>query len=347
MPIKLDIVNPINYPSWNSLLALSPNATIFHSSDWAKVLHESYNYKPIYFSLIQNNRLKALIPFMEVKSILTGKRGVALPFTDYCDPILSEDIPHENIFLHLSKYGKEAGWKYIEIRGNGGLFHDISSSSFYYGHVLGLTPGEKEIYSRFKDTIQRNIKKAIKENVGVSINTSAESIREFYRLHCMTRKEHGLPPQPFRFFQKIHEYIISQGHGFIALATHSGRVIAGAIYLHFGEKAIYKYGASDRKYQHLRPNNLVMWEAIKWYAQNGFKELCFGRTEPENQGLLQFKRGWGTDEKIIKYFRYSVNKKRFIESNSSNNTGLHTGIFRAMPIPLSRAIGKVLYKHMG
>jgi len=49
------------------------------------------------------------------------------------------------------------------------------------------------------------------------------------------------------------------------LASHKGKNIASAVYFHFGDKAIYKYGASDRKYQHLRANNLVMWEAIRWF----------------------------------------------------------------------------------
>lgn len=61
------------------------------------------------------------------------------------------------------------------------------------------------------------------------------------------------------------------------LASFKGTIIAGAIYFHFGEKAVYKYGASDVKYQQLRPNNLVMWEAIRLYCQNGYKSFCFGR----------------------------------------------------------------------
>jgi len=33
---------------------------------------------------------------------------------------------------------------------------------------------------------------------------------EYYRLHCLTRKRHGLPPQPTGFFQKIQEHIIAK-----------------------------------------------------------------------------------------------------------------------------------------
>jgi len=70
-----------------------------------------------------------------------------------------------------------------------------------------------------------------------------------------------------------------------------------------------KYGASEKAYHHLRPNNLIMWEAIKWCAQNGFKTFSLGRTEPENEGLLQFKQGWGTTEKIIKEIGYFLHRR--------------------------------------
>lgn len=343
----LSIINPINYLDWDKLVLSAPGYSFFHSSGWARALHESYGYKPLYFTVIENGKILTLIPSMEISSILTGKRGVSIPFTDYCAPIIPEDISLKDIIKELSDYGKKAGWKYIEIRDNGGIFNDMPSSSFYYGHTLKLSQDEKEVFSKFKNTTQRNIKKAQREDVKVEILTTFESIKEFYRLNCMTRKEHGLPPQPFYFFQKIYEHIISKGHGFVTLAMHSGIVIAGAMYLHFGEKALYKYGASDKRHQHLRANNLVMWEAIKWYCQNGYETLCLGRTEPENSGLRHFKLGWGAEERVIRYFKYNISEERFTNGNKSNNKEFQANIFRKVPIPIAKAIGKMLYRHVG
>ena len=119
----------------------------------------------------------------------------------------------------------------------------------------------------------------------LTIQNTLESVKEFYKLQCITRKIHGLPPQPLYFFKKIYEHIISQKKGFVALATHNNNVIAGAVFFQFGHKAIFKYGASNPRYLYLRPNNLVMWEAIKWHCQNGIKTFDFGRTELKHKGL--------------------------------------------------------------
>ncbi len=92
MNLDIKIINPLKYDGWDELLIANHGYTIFHTSTWARVLYESYHYDPVYFTLFKKNKLSALIPVMEVKSILTGCRGVSLPFSDYCDPIMTERI---------------------------------------------------------------------------------------------------------------------------------------------------------------------------------------------------------------------------------------------------------------
>lgn len=345
-PVELNIINPLKYSGWDELLLTNSDYSFFHSSSWARVLCESYKYKPLYFALISNGGLSDLIPVLEIRSLLTGRRGVSLPFTDYCQPIISDRSHFKEILDNIIDYGKRAGWKYIEWRGGESYFQDTIHSSFYYGHTLDLIQNEQELLSSFRSSTKRNINKAIKEGVVVDIYNSLESIKEFYRLNCITRKNHGLPPQPYYFFKKIYEYITSKKKGFVVLAFFQQRAISGAVYFHFRDQAIYKYGASDRRYQHLRANNLVMWEAIKWCSKNGYKTFDFGRTESENNGLLQFKRGWGTNEKTIKYYKYNFKKASFI-SERSKVTGFHNMIFNVTPIPMLKFVGSMLYKHIG
>ena len=282
---------------------------------------------------------------MEIKSPFTGRRGVSLPFTDYCQPIASDKSHFQEIIDNLIAYGKNAGWKYIEWRGGESYFQDTIHSSFYYRHTLDLIQNEQKLLSSFRSSTKRNIKKAAKGGVKVEILNSLESVKEFYRLNCLTRREHGLPPQPYGFFKKLFEHIISKKMGFVAIAFHKNRAVAGNIYLNFGGKAIYKYGASDRKYLNMRPNNIVMWEAIKWYAQKGFKTFSLGRTELENQGLLQFKRGWGSKEETLNYYRYDLMRDSFLAENSGIKSSYR--FFKIMPSVMLRFTGTILYRHMG
>ena len=344
--MNLQIINPTTYPGWNELVLSNKDYSFFHSSNWANVLAESYNYKPLYFSLIDGKKLSCLIPLMGIKSLLTGQRGVSLPFTDYCRPVSNGDINFHDAFNGLIEYGKQAGWKYIEIRDGGDVFRKLPTSSFYYGHTLQLSQDEKKIFSGFKSNAKRNIRKAVKEGVEAKVCNTLDSVKEFYRLNCITRKMHGLPPQPYFFFRKIFEHIISKNHGIIVLASHKGRTIAGAVYFHFGNKSEYKYGASDKRYQHLRPNNLVMWSAIQWYCQNGYKSLSFGRTDHDHKGLVRFKDGWGAEKQIIKYYRYDFSRGAFVNGNFLQSENYNKA-FHLMPLSLLKIIGYLLYKHTG
>lgn len=343
--MSLDIINPINYQAWNDLLLTNKNTSFFHTSGWAKVLSESYGYTPLYFTSIEDNKLSALIPMMEVKSILTGKRGVSLPFTDYCEPVVSDQDSFDNAIEQIKEFGEKRNWDYIEWRGGSDCFKDTTPSLSFYSHDIKLHQDEDELFSNLKSSTRRNIKKAQKQGVEVRFHHSLDSVKKFFKLNCKTRKKYGLPPQPFSFFKKMFENIISKKKGFIALAYFKKKTVAGAVYFHFNNKAIYKYGASDEDYLNMRPNNLIMWEAIKHYAKNSYRTFGFGITEMENQGLLQFKRGWGGAESLIKYYRYSMKSKEFITDNFRKKTSYP--IFQNMPQPLLNLTGRILYKHMG
>lgn len=294
---------------------------------------------------------------MEVKSILTGKRGVSLPFTDFCPSIISDENSSKMIFDAVIDFGRKNKWKTVEFRDNlGFLFKDTSSfsrqpsavslnSNSFIIHNLKLKINPDDVFSKFRDSTRRNIKKSEKKGVRVDVCNSLDAMKSFYRLNCATRKKHGLPPQPFRFFAAIFQHIISAGKGTIVLAFHQGKAIAGAVYFHFSAGAIFKYGASDKNYQHLRPNNLVMWAAIKWYAQKGCQNLSFGRTEFEHTGLRQFKSGWGAEEKSLNYYKYDLTQNAFV----SEGAGIKTSypLLKITPLPLLKLAGRLLYRHVG
>ena len=344
--MDIQVINPIGYHCWNELILKTKTYSFFHSSDWAKVLNASYRYTPFYFTLFNGDKIAASIPIMEVKSIITGRRGVSLPFTDYCEPIFDEDIQFKNLYYQIIDYGKKLRWRYLELRDGQEVLNNVISSEKYLHHSLDLTPKENTIFSKFGRGTKSSIHKAARDGVVVRILNTLESINEFYKLNNITRKRHGLPPQPLYFFKKLYKHVISENLGFVALAYFQEKVIAGAIYVHFGEKAIYKYGASDAHFQRLRANNLIMWEAIQWYCQHNYRTLCFGRTELKNEGLRRFKTGWGTKEDTINYYKYDLRNNVFVK-NRPVISAFNSKIFSKMPVHLLNILGSLLYRHMG
>jgi len=342
----MEVCNPFEYPGWDELVARHEAASVFHTSNWARTLAETYRYEPAYFASISNGELQDLIPVMKVSSLLTGRRGVSLPFTDYCEPILSDRGRIAEVLDILIRYGRESHWRHIELRPEQALSEEFTPSLTYVGHSLDLSRSEDEIFSSVHSGTRRNVRKAIRAGVRVSALTSLDATKRFYRLNCVTRKQHGLPPQPFRFFESLHHHVLSKDLGFVALASHEGKDLAGAVFFRLKDKALYKYSASETRFHDLRANHLVMWEGIKKCRERGARRLSFGRTEKENEGLIQYKSGWGTDSYTIPYYKYDLEKRSFV-TETSRVTGLHNWLFRSMPIPLSRVLGSLLYRHIG
>ena len=346
MDREMEIVNPLEFPGWDDLILSNPAGSFFHSTNWARVLSETYGYRPRFFAIFMNGGLETMVPVLEIDSVITGKRGVSLPFSDYSDPFFGSIEQYRHCVQDIVECGKRSGWETIEIRGGICPWREEGASSEFYGHRLNLERPEEELFANLRKNMQRNIKKSLNLGVNVVFLNSMDAVSEFYRLNCITRKAHGIPPQPMEFFRKVHEHILSRNQGVVALASYKGSYVAGCVYFHFGRKAIYKYGASDLEGKTSRANNLVMWEAIKWYSQKGYAQLCFGRTEFENSGLRDYKLGYGTEEYVLQYHKYDIQRCRVV-TNEDSGTPIWRKAYRFLPISISKIIGNVSYRHIG
>ena len=164
-------------------------------------------------------------------------------------------------------------------------------------HTLDLSPRASLRSSQASGrATRRNIRKAVANGVRVQ-DIDHEGIGQAVLQAESDDQEGARPPaSALSFFRRD-----PRARDLERARIRGGRIpgrrrpIAASVYFHFGKAAIYKYGASDKRYQHLRPNNLVMWEAIRWCIQDGYTSLSLGRTDLDDEGLRQFKNGLGRD----------------------------------------------------
>jgi hypothetical protein len=343
--LQMRILDPIHDPGWDAVVALHRDAGCFHTSAWAKVLHQTYNHRPFYLQFSRGRRLAALIPLMEVRSPFTGLRGVCLPFSDACEPLVFDPEAVGLVRDRLIRFAQERRWKHLEIRGGKSFPLAPSSSAKFYGHTLHLRSGAEELTSRFGSPIRRAIRKANKSGLTVEVSSSRKAMLDFYSLHVRTRRRHGLPPQPLPFFLNIDEKIMKADLGFVILAKNRTRPIAAAVFFYSGETALFKFGASDERSHEFRGNNLVMWEGIKRLCEKGVRTLHFGRTAHDNDGLRRFKLGWGTIQEEIDYYKFDIGAEA-CKTDTRNRLGFHNNIFRRSPLVLNRFAGTVIYPHL-
>jgi Acetyltransferase (GNAT) domain len=338
-------VNPVHFPNWDALMISHSNYSFFYGTAWARVLEDTYGYSPVYLTAEGSGVGRFLLPLMEINSWLTGRRGVALPFTDVCGPLYEDAALARDMVQSSFELGKSRGWKTIEFRGGKELFPEAPASLSFYGHSLNLDKNEGLLFARLDGSVRRAIRKAEKSGLTVTVSQELDAMKTFYSLQCKTRRKHGLAPQPFSFFRNIYRHVLSKQLGMVVIASYENSPVAASVYFQLGGRAIYKFGASDDAFQQWRGVNLVMWEAIKWLARNGVKTLDLGRTSIGNEGLRRFKLNWGAQEEKIEYFKYDLRRNIFVVETDAV-TGWYNRVFRALPIGVSRMIGATLYRHL-
>jgi lipid II:glycine glycyltransferase (peptidoglycan interpeptide bridge formation enzyme) len=168
-------------------------------------------------------------------------------------------------------------------------------------------------------------------------------VESFYRLLGMTRRRHGYSAPPLSWFKNLVE-----GFGerlTIRVAAKSGMAVAAILSLTFKDTVIYKYGGSDADHHCSGAMPMLFWSLIQDAKAAGIRTLDLGRSDLDNPGLIAFKDRWGARQSQIVYRRFPLEKPR----GSVAGWGLRTAkqMFARMPDSLSRATGKLLYRHVG
>ena len=306
-------IDPLEDPRWRALVDWHPDASIFHRVEWLRALNSSYGYRPIALTTTPlGSPLMDGLPACEIRSPLTGRRLVSLPFSDHCQPLIS-DPQALNAFIHtLIERTTTNRQKYFEIRPITYEANEKSAlgmSNSYHLHRLDLRPPLESLFKKFdKSSVQRKIRRAERESLRYEEGSSEKLLKCFYKLMIMTRRRHGLPPQPLKWFQAL---IASLGSDLkIRVAFKNDIAVASILTIAHKKTLVYKYGCSDIRYSQMGGNALVFWHAIQDAKSQGMEELDMGRSDLGNEGLAIFKQNWGAQRTILKYWRYPARRTK-------------------------------------
>ena len=342
--MKVDFVKSDD-SKWIPWIYNRSEATIFHHPLWSGLLSGCYGYVGSILTLIDNGgNVLAGLPLMQVNSPITGQRTIALPFSDHCQPLAIEDKWLKELLLELNVWRKQNAISEFIIHWPISVAEDVYPLETFALHTTCLAPDQELISKSFQSKVRRFVRQAEKANVFIRNANSWEDMQIFYRLHLKTRQRQGTPIQPLRFFRLLWEQVISQGLGFVLLAYKEEQPIAAAVFLHFNRTLTYKYGASDPTFWKLRPNHAIFWHAIQWGCEHGYEIFDWGKTDMDNQGLRDFKLGWGSQEQILHY-SVLADRAPVTKLSSGSNQRLMASVIQNSPAWVCRMIGELLYGH--
>jgi CelD/BcsL family acetyltransferase involved in cellulose biosynthesis len=331
--------------AWHDFLATDANALPFHHPAWAQMLAESYGFSSFGLALEDaHGDLVAGVPVVETQGMLRGRRWISLPFTDFCPPLVARNSQVPALFeAQIDAAREEAGVESVELRAEptSDLSHVVPSG---LRHTLQLDRDSEKTFGRLKPSVRNKIRSAERSKLTITrAEREDDLIETFYALQTATRRRLGVPVQPRRYFSLLWRRVLEPGLGFVLTASAGAQPIAAAVFLAWNGTIVYKYGASDATSWKLRPNNALLWQAIAWACENGYSTFDFGRTEHGNEGLREFKRGWGTDETPLVYA--VLGPARLSASRADRAVRLTKPVIQHAPDFVCRALGRALYRY--
>jgi CelD/BcsL family acetyltransferase involved in cellulose biosynthesis len=350
--VTVQQIDPLQDPRWPRFLEQHPRSSVFHTPEWLETLWRTYGYKPVVMTTASPGEdLGDGFVLCEVRSWLTGRRLVSVPFADHCEPLVDTQEVFHALFSGARREAAASQARYVEFRPVT-TAHNVPQStepsSRYWLHQLDIRGSLDEIFSGLhKNCIQRKIRRAEREALRYEEGCSDALLESFYQLVVLTRRRQQLPPQPRIWFRTM---IACMGNKLqLRLALKDKRPVAGVLTLRHKGTMVFKYGCSDAQFHQCGGTSMLLWRSIQDAKQGGLQLFDFGRSDWLDQGLVAFKDRWGAQRSVLDYTRVpssSVSGASVVGRNNWTELTLRKLLPR-LPDSVFCAAGSLIYPHMG
>lgn len=308
--ISISQINDKN--QWENFVQSQKDYTFLHSWNWGE-FNQLMGNKIWRLGLFENNTL-----LIEVALIIkiTAKRGTFL----FCPhgPIIkikNEKSKIKNfmrcLINYLKELAREEDCSFIRIspllennEENKKLFqklgfrkapiHMHAESSL----LLDITKPEDELLKNMRSTTRYLIRKADRDGVKIE-KEEPLSGKEFLRLQKeVVKRQHFIPFSEKHIRNEIKAFAADNQLG-IFNAQCRNEIIASAIIIFYGYRALYYQAASSFKYRKIPASYLLVWQAILEAKNRNCQFFDFYGASPEGEkkhpwyGPTLFKKGFG------------------------------------------------------
>ena len=345
------VICPLTDPRWDELLSWHPRAGVFHTSKWLSALRETYGYEPIAFTTSPASApLSNGIVFCKVRSWITGRRLVSLPFSDHCAP-LADSAEQEELLAHVCGSVAKDGYTHAEIRPittgepTPLAVPNLEMAEHFCLHRLSLEPPVDELFHNLHPScVQRKVQRAKRESLVYESGRSEDLFRKFYRLLMRTRRRHCLPPQPLQWFRNLLDAMADNLT--IRLVSKDQYPVAAILTLTNKTTVTFKYGCSDERFHNLGGTPFLFWKTIQEAKEQEMRELDLGRSELTHAGLIQFKDRLGGVRARLPYWRYAKGIPAHA-TRSRWQIQVAKNVIPWVPDEVLAASGRIFYRHVG
>lgn len=294
--IRFELLDDRYEPIWDDLVASFEEGGIFHTWAWMRVIENLYHAEQMPFGIFDGPDMIGVFPLFRLRRGPLTILASPLGSIGYGGPLVDK-LYHRTVMEQLDGLLKRLGADYVELRLPERPAPETLTDRHYtlqelQTYVLSLNRSPQELWMSLERRCRTAIRKAQKNDIQIVEGADKSFLNVYYEMAKDTyRKSRRRPPYSQQEYSAVWDILRAYGRIKVLLASYEGKVIAGALILHFRSRLYGWERAGFRAYYSLNANNLLDWALIEWGASNGMLEYdMMGANIPSIAG---FKKSFG------------------------------------------------------
>jgi len=301
----------IDRAAWSAFVASHPKGNVFQTPEMFEAFAVTPRNKPNVIALEESSRIVALMVWVVLYEA-GWKKKVSIRSIIQGGPLVENDKT-EWLRLILREYEKQLnkGVIYTQIRNHNEMLtvNDAFQERGYRfcSHLNFIIPldGEETVWNRIGKGRIKQIRKAQKNNLSVTAYSGAEltdeKIEQGYAIIETVYKRAGLPLVDIAQIKAANQAQLLV----LFFVQSAEREVMGCRFgLLHGKEMYGWYAGSEVRFYSLYPNDMLIWETLRWAIANGYEVFDYGGAGEPNKpyGVRAFKQQMGGT--LVNYGRY-------------------------------------------
>lgn len=340
--MKARIYTAADRERWESFVASSRTASLYHRIHWKDVLEKSFGHGSHYLLAEDHGEIKGVLPLVHLKSLYFGSFMVSMPYFNY-GGICAENADAVSVLMNEAvSIASKQGASHIELRHMENLL-GLPVKTSKVSMFLELPASNEALWKSFSSKLKSQIRRPEKEGMTARVGR-AEELESFYDVFSRNMRDLGTPVYSKKFFSNILEAFPEST--WICTVYHRGVPAASGFLAGFKDRLEIPWASSLKSCNHMSPNMLLYWSVLKFACERGFRVFDFGRCTP-GEGTYKFKEQWGA-RPASHYWHYWLRKGGEMPEVNPHNPKYRAAIsvWKRLPLSVTKFLGPALVKNI-
>ena len=340
MDIKL--LSNASTDAWNHYVNNHADGTFFHLAEWHRIIEQGLGHRCHYFYADDNGTIRGIFPLAHDKSWLFGNGLVSLPCCVYAGPIAdNEDILTE-LKQAAVQLAEQLGVDYLESRNINAIGTDWQHKDLYATFIRELSTDHDDNMKAIPRKQRAMVRKAMKHNLDVTVD---DDLQRFLFAYETSVRNLGTPIFPGKYFNLLAQVFADKMN--LLTISHGAQTISSVMSFYYKDTVLPYYGGGTIDARKYSANDLMYWQLMIHAVDNGYRYFDFGRSK-KGTGAFSFKKNWGFEPQDLHYQFYLPAGKTLPDKNPLNpKYQMFIKMWRKLPLPVARALGPYLARHLG